>query len=40
MGGVTSIDWSGPIEPLLRQIAHASDYRLRVLGTRSGYPRH
>lgn len=38
MGGVTSIDWSGPIEPLLKQIAYASDYRLRVLGTPPAIP--
>lgn len=38
MGGITSIDWSGPIEPLLRQIAAASDYRVRVLGTAPGIP--
>jgi defect-in-organelle-trafficking protein DotD len=38
MGGVTSIDWSGPIEPLLKQIANASDYRLRVLGTPPAIP--
>jgi defect in organelle trafficking protein DotD len=38
MGGITSIDWSGPIEPLVRQIAKAADYRLRVLGTSPGIP--
>lgn len=38
MAGLTSIDWSGPIEPLLKQIAIASNYRLRVLGTQPGIP--
>jgi defect-in-organelle-trafficking protein DotD len=38
MGGLTTIDWSGPIEPLLRQIAVASNYRLRVLGTAPAIP--
>lgn len=38
MGGVTSVDWSGPVEPLLQQIARASDYRVRVLGTPPGIP--
>jgi defect-in-organelle-trafficking protein DotD len=38
MGGPTSIDWSGPVEPLVRQIARVSDYRLRVLGTPPAIP--
>lgn len=38
MGGVTSVDWSGPIEPLLQQIAKAADYRVRVLGTTPAIP--
>lgn len=38
MGGLTTIDWSGPIEPLLKQIAVASNYRLRVLGTAPAIP--
>lgn len=38
MGGVTSVDWSGPIEPLVRQIAQAADYRVRVLGTQPAIP--
>lgn len=38
MGGLTSIDWSGPVEPLIRQIARAADYRVRVLGTQPGIP--
>jgi defect-in-organelle-trafficking protein DotD len=38
MAGLTSIDWSGPVEPLLHQIAQSTNYRLRVLGTRPGIP--
>jgi defect-in-organelle-trafficking protein DotD len=38
MAGLSSIDWSGPIEPLLKQIAIASNYRLRVLGTQPAIP--
>jgi defect-in-organelle-trafficking protein DotD len=38
MGGITTIDWSGPIEPLLKQISLASSYRLRVLGTAPAIP--
>jgi defect-in-organelle-trafficking protein DotD len=38
MGGITTIDWSGPVEPLLKQIAQASNYHLRVLGTPPAIP--
>ncbi len=38
MGGLTTIDWSGPVEPLLRQISVAANYRLRVLGTSPAIP--
>jgi defect-in-organelle-trafficking protein DotD len=38
MGGFTSVDWSGPVEPLVRQIARAADYRVRILGTAPGIP--
>lgn len=38
MAGLTTIDWSGPIEPLLKQIALASNYRLRILGTEPAIP--
>lgn len=38
MAGLTSIDWSGPIEPIVRQIAKTADYRLRVLGTPPAIP--
>ena len=32
MGGFASIDWSGPIEPLLEKVACLTRYRLKVLG--------
>lgn len=38
MGQLTSIDWSGPVEPLVRQIARAANYRVRVLGTAPAIP--
>lgn len=38
MGGITSVDWSGPIEPLVQQLGKASNYRVRVLGTRPAIP--
>jgi defect-in-organelle-trafficking protein DotD len=38
MGGLTSVDWSGPVEPLVKQLAGAADYRVRVLGTSPGIP--
>lgn len=38
MGGLTSVDWSGPVAPLVRQIAKAADYRFRILGTAPAIP--
>ncbi len=38
MGMATSIDWSGPVAPLLRQVAKTAGYRLRVLGTAPSIP--
>lgn len=38
MAGLTSVDWSGPVEPLVRQMAKASNYRVRVLGTAPAIP--
>lgn len=34
----TSLDWSGPVEPLLKRIATASHYKLRVLGQQPPIP--
>lgn len=33
-----SIDWSGPVEPLVRKISSAIHYRVRVLGTKPAVP--
>lgn len=38
MAGLTSVDWSGPIEPLVRQLARAANYRVRVLGKSPAIP--
>jgi defect in organelle trafficking protein DotD len=38
MAGLTTVDWSGPVEPLVRQMAKAANYRVRVLGTTPGIP--
>ncbi len=38
MGGLATIDWSGPIEPVIAQIARVSNYHLRVLGTEPAIP--
>ncbi|MDQ2994373.1 MAG: DotD/TraH family lipoprotein, partial [Pseudomonadota bacterium] len=33
-----SIDWTGPVEPLVRRIAMASNYRVRIMGPRPAIP--
>jgi len=38
MAGLTSVDWSGPVEPLIKQIARVTNYRMRVLGTSPAIP--
>lgn len=38
MGGLTTVDWSGPVEPLVRQLATAANYRTRILGTAPAIP--
>ncbi len=38
MAGLTSVDWSGPVEPLVNQIARVTHYRIRVLGTAPAIP--
>jgi defect-in-organelle-trafficking protein DotD len=38
MHTMASVDWSGPVGPLVRQIADASQYQLRVLGTPPAIP--
>jgi len=38
MAQLSSITWTGPIEPLMKKIALASHYRLRVMGNRPAIP--
>ena len=38
MAGLSTIDWSGPVEPLVRQIAAVANYRVCVLGTPPAIP--
>jgi len=38
MGQLTTVDWSGPVEPLVKQMAQAAGYRLNVLGTAPAIP--
>jgi defect in organelle trafficking protein DotD len=38
MAGLTSVDWSGPVEPLVKQLAKAANYRVRVLGRAPAIP--
>ncbi len=38
MSNLTSMNWSGPIEPLVTQIAKASGYQLRVSGVSPAIP--
>lgn len=38
MGQLASIDWTGPIGPLVEKLADASGYRFRVLGTSPAIP--
>lgn len=38
MTRVASLSWNGPVEPVVRRIAKASGYRLRVLGNRPAVP--
>lgn len=38
MAGTASIDWTGPVEPLVRRLAAASHYRVRILGPRPAIP--
>ncbi len=38
MAGTASVDWIGPVEPLVAKIAKASHYRLKVLGSKPAIP--
>ena len=36
--GSVSVDWSGPVEPLLQKLASMSDYHVRFLGVKPAIP--
>ena len=38
MGQLGSIDWSGPVGPLVKKIAEATNYKLNILGTKPAIP--
>ena len=38
MSGTADIDWTGPIEPLVRKLADMTDYRVKVLGNAPAIP--
>ena len=38
MGQLGSIDWSGPVGPLVKKIAEATNYKFKVLGTPPAIP--
>ena len=38
MANIASLTWNGPIFPLVRQIADATHYKLRVLGNKPAIP--
>ncbi len=38
MTQVTSLDWSGPVQPLLEQIGKATGYKIQVLGEAPAIP--
>lgn len=38
MGQIGSIDWSGPVGPIVKKIAAATHYKLRVLGSPPAVP--
>lgn len=38
MSGTADIDWTGPIEPLIRKLADMTDYKLKILGNAPTIP--
>lgn len=38
MGALASVDWTGPIQPLVQKIASASHYKIRVIGKSPAIP--
>lgn len=38
LGALASVDWTGPVEPLVLRLATAGDYKFRVVGKKPGIP--
>jgi defect-in-organelle-trafficking protein DotD len=38
MSMLTSIDWNGPVKPVVEQIANSTNYKLKVLGKEPSIP--
>lgn len=38
LAGLASVDWNGPIEPIVKRISQASHYKLRVIGRQPAIP--
>lgn len=38
MDKMASIDWTGPVQPVLKKIAQATHYRLRIIGRKPALP--
>lgn len=38
MSGTADVDWTGPIEPLVRKLADMTDYKVKVLGSAPSIP--
>lgn len=38
MSGTADVDWTGPIEPLVRKLAQMTDYKIKVLGSAPAIP--
>lgn len=38
MGAISTVQWSGPMEPLLKQIAKQTGYELKIIGPRPAIP--
>lgn len=38
MGAISSVDWSGPIEPLIEHLAEITGYKVRVTGVSPAIP--
>lgn len=38
LGGLASVDWTGPVEPLVLKLAEAGDYKFRAVGKNPSIP--